>query len=112
MKVVPRADKRTKIADLRWFHFVVRRVFLHRRKNLRGVLHAAWKSHWSKGEVDELLEGLGLTGQVRAESLDVEEWIALAEAMKARLGGTPGLEDEGSRRGAEGAEEEEEKKAK
>lgn len=106
VKVTPRAEKRASIPDLPWFHFVVRRVFLHRRKNLRRVLHAAWRPYWTKAEVDDLLDDLGLTGQVRAEAMDVEEWIALAEAMKARLGGTPGVgEAESSRRGEGDAEE-------
>lgn len=88
----PDVEKRARIADLRWFHFVVRRVFLHRRKNLRRVLHAAWRPYWTKEAVDEMLNDLGLTGIVRAESLDVETWIRLADAMKARLGEIPGVE--------------------
>ncbi len=35
IKITPNADKRAAIPDLAWFHHVVRRVFLHRRKNLR-----------------------------------------------------------------------------
>lgn len=104
VKITPRAEKRAVIPDLPWFHFVVRRVFLHRRKNLRGVLHSAWRGRWTKAEVDVMLEGLGLTGQVRAEAMNVEEFIDLAEAMKARLGGTPMGEEEVSRKGARGEE--------
>jgi 16S rRNA (adenine1518-N6/adenine1519-N6)-dimethyltransferase len=80
------SKKRQTIPDLPWFHSVIRRIFIHRRKNLRRVLHSAWRDHWSKDEVDALLANLGLTGQVRAESMNVEEWIALAEAMRPRLG--------------------------
>lgn len=103
VKIVPSAAKRALIPDLPWFHHVVRRIFLHRRKNLRGVLHAAWRGLWTKPEIDELLDSLGLTGQVRAEALNVEEWIDLAEAMKVRFGGTPGLKT-----GAASADDEEE----
>lgn len=78
--------RRAAIPDLPWFHAVIRRVFIHRRKNLRRVLHGAWRDRWTKDEIDALLADLGLTGHIRAESLNIEEWIALAEAMRARLG--------------------------
>lgn len=86
VKIVPNAEKRAKIADLPWFHFLVRRIFIHRRKNLRRVLHSVWKGRWTKPEVDAFLDGLGLTGQVRAEAMNVEEWIDLADALQARFG--------------------------
>ena len=34
-----------------------------------------------------LLDALGLSGQVRAEAMNVEELLALAEALRSRLGG-------------------------
>ncbi len=86
VKITANPEKRARIADLAWFNAVVRKIFLHRRKNLRGVLHTAWKSHWTKPEVDALLETLGLTGTVRAEAMNVEEFLSLAEALKARFG--------------------------
>src|SRR5438132_782691 len=39
VRITPRPEKRPAIGDLPWFHAVVRRLFLHRRKNLRRVLH-------------------------------------------------------------------------
>jgi 16S rRNA (adenine1518-N6/adenine1519-N6)-dimethyltransferase len=87
LRIEPKAEKRAKIADLPWFQSVVRMVFLHRRKNLRGVLHTLWKDRWEKPEVDALLEGQGLDGMVRAEALNVEEFLSLAEALRERLGG-------------------------
>ncbi len=85
--LIPNEAKRASIGDLAWFHSVVRRVFLHRRKNLRRVLYSLWRDRWTdKAEVDALLDGLGLTGQVRAEAMNVEEHIALAVALRRRLG--------------------------
>jgi len=84
--VVPRSEKRALIQDLAWFHAAVRRIFLHRRKNLRGVLYSTWREAWTKPEVDELLEKLGLSGEIRAEAMNVEEWISLTDALKVRLG--------------------------
>jgi 16S rRNA (adenine1518-N6/adenine1519-N6)-dimethyltransferase len=63
---------------------------LHRRKNLRGVLYSLWRDRWTKPEVDALLEGLGLNGQIRAEAMNVEEFLGLAEALKTRFGDVPG----------------------
>jgi len=93
VKITPNAEKRAKIADLHWFHAVVRRVFMHRRKNLRRVLYSAWRGKWTKPEVDAMLEGLGLTGMIRAEAMNVEEFIALADALKARFGTMDGTEE-------------------
>jgi 16S rRNA (adenine1518-N6/adenine1519-N6)-dimethyltransferase len=84
--------KRALVADLPWFHAVVRRVFLHRRKNLRRVLHSAWRDELSKPDADALLESIGLTGLVRAEAMNIEEFITLADALKARLKALPPVE--------------------
>ena len=83
--IVPDPAKRAAIADLPWFHQVVRQVFLHRRKNLRRVLYSLWRDRWTKPEVDALLDGLGLTGLIRAEAMNVEEFLALADALRARF---------------------------
>jgi 16S rRNA (adenine1518-N6/adenine1519-N6)-dimethyltransferase len=67
----------------------VRRVFLHRRKNLRRVIYSQWRDRFAdKAEVDAFLAGMGLseTGIIRAESMNVEELIDLAEAMKRHFG--------------------------
>ena len=87
VRIEPKAEKRAAVGDLPWFHFVVRQVFLHRRKNLRGVLHGLWRDRLTKPEVDALLEALGLTGLVRAEAMNVEEFLALADALRERLQG-------------------------
>ena len=59
---------------------------------MRRVLYSLWRDRWTKPEVDELLEEIGLTGLVRAEAMNVEEHIALAAALRRRLG--PGTEIE------------------
>jgi 16S rRNA (adenine1518-N6/adenine1519-N6)-dimethyltransferase len=82
VRIVPSASKRAAVGDLPWFHSVVRRVFLQRRKHLRGVLHSLWRDRWTKPEVDTFLHELGLEGNVRAEAMNVEEFIALAQALK------------------------------
>ena len=94
--LVPNEAKRAAIGDLAWFHSVVRRIFLHRRKNLRRVLYSLWRDRWTdKSEVDALLDGLGLTGQVRAEAMNIEEHLALAVALGQRLGPDAKVEQEG-----------------
>ncbi len=93
VKIVPSAAKRALIADLPWFVAVVRRTFQQRRKNLRGVLATWYKHLWTKPEVDAFLEELGLLGNVRAEAMNVAEFIQLADALKARFG-IVGVEEE------------------
>jgi 16S rRNA (adenine1518-N6/adenine1519-N6)-dimethyltransferase len=85
VKVVPDPAKRAAVGDLEWFHSVVRRVFLHRRKNLRRVLYSLWRDRWTKPEVDAMLDGLGLTGLVRAEAMNVEEFLSLSLQLRERL---------------------------
>lgn len=83
--IAPSVAKRAQISDLPWFHQVVRTVFLHRRKNLRRVLHSLWREQLDRSEVDALLESIGLTGLVRAEAMNVDEFLSLADALKPRL---------------------------
>lgn len=87
VRVAPSPEKRRKIDDLPWFAHVVRQVFLHRRKNLRVVLHAMYhhSKAWTKPVVDEILAALDLPTDIRAEALNVEEFHELAKALKARL---------------------------
>jgi 16S rRNA (adenine1518-N6/adenine1519-N6)-dimethyltransferase len=95
VSITPDPAKRALVDDLAWFHTVVRRVFLHRRKNLRRVLYSLWRDRWTKPEVDAMLEDLGLTGMVRAEAMNVEEFLALARALRERFRGDPTPEDSG-----------------
>lgn len=86
LKIAPNPEKAARIADIPWFHDVVRKLFLHRRKNLRGVLYVFWRDRWTKPEVDAFLATLGLEGQLRAEAMSVEELIDLAEALRLSVG--------------------------
>jgi 16S rRNA (adenine1518-N6/adenine1519-N6)-dimethyltransferase len=81
----PDAERRARVGDVAWFHQLVRQVFLHRRKYIRHVLASLWRDDWTKPEVDAWLEAQGLSGQLRAESLDVEEFMGLAHALRRRF---------------------------
>jgi 16S rRNA (adenine1518-N6/adenine1519-N6)-dimethyltransferase len=80
----PDPTRRAKIGDVAWFHQFVRRVFLHRRKYLRHVLAGRRRDEWTKAGVDAWLATQGLSGQVRADSLDVEEFLSRAQALRER----------------------------
>jgi 16S rRNA (adenine1518-N6/adenine1519-N6)-dimethyltransferase len=85
----PDAAKRAKVGEVAWFHTLVRQLFLHRRKYVRHVLAGLRRDPWPKSEVDAWLESQGLSGQLRAESLNVEEFVGLAHALRERWGGVP-----------------------
>jgi len=72
--------------DVVWFHDMVRKLFLHRRKNLRHVLSAIWRDQWTKAEAENWLESLGIDGQLRAEALGMDQFQTLARALKERWG--------------------------
>jgi 16S rRNA (adenine1518-N6/adenine1519-N6)-dimethyltransferase len=60
------------------FHTIVRELFLHRRKSLRGVLarpSAALAASFPEGEAR--LRAAGIDGMRRAETLSVDEFLAL-----------------------------------
>ena len=84
-----RSSKRAAVADVAWFHDFVRSVFLHRRKYIRHVLAEIWRDRWTKMEVDVWLEWQGISGQIRAEALDIEEFLAMAHALHERWGTLP-----------------------
>jgi 16S rRNA (adenine1518-N6/adenine1519-N6)-dimethyltransferase len=85
----PNPAKRAAVGDVTWFHEIVRRVFFHRRKYIRHVLASTWRDQWSKAEVDSWLGAQGLSGRIRAESLNVDEFLALALALQKRWGNLP-----------------------
>jgi 16S rRNA (adenine1518-N6/adenine1519-N6)-dimethyltransferase len=70
--------------DVPWYHSIVRKLFLHRRKNLRHVLAGLWPDRWSKADVETWLKPLNLDGQHRAEELSVEQFRRLSQALKDR----------------------------
>ncbi|HEY2881785.1 MAG TPA: 16S rRNA (adenine(1518)-N(6)/adenine(1519)-N(6))-dimethyltransferase RsmA [Pirellulales bacterium] len=77
--------RRNAIADRRFFHEFIRKLFLHRRKFLRGVLVAAFKHEFDKPAIDEILAPLNFGPTVRAEELGVEQMLALAERFRGKL---------------------------
>lgn len=99
----PDPERRARVGDVHWFHQLVRRVFLHRRKYIRHVLAGLWRDQWTKADVDAWLEAQGLSGQLRAEAIDVEQFIALAHALRERFP-TPGVEDDKGELEGEGEE--------
>jgi len=77
---------RGRIADRAYFHDFVRAMFFHRRKFLRSDLLSAYKNRLTRPRVDDLLAGLGLGPQPRAEQLDVEAMLRLCDAARAVAG--------------------------
>jgi len=76
---------RQQIADRPFFHEFLRAIFCHRRKFLRSGLATAVKGRMEKAEVNRILAALGLDGTRRAEELDVQTMLRLAEAVRAEL---------------------------
>ena len=73
---------RSRIQDLAFFHTFVRSMFFHRRKYLRSQLLSACGKEVSKSDVDGWLGTLGLSPELRAEQLTVEQMIELAETVR------------------------------
>tara|TARA_B100000519_G_scaffold95035_1_gene82525 strand:+ start:5656 stop:6564 length:909 start_codon:yes stop_codon:yes gene_type:complete len=75
-------NKRGRIPDLPYYHRFVRNLFIHRRKLLRGVLVSIFKNQLTKQQIDNILEGINLTGNVRAEQLAVPVIFELCERFR------------------------------
>jgi len=81
MLIHPSTAKRAHVGNvLRLRHFL-RDLYAHRRKNLRGALASMANANWSKIEVDERLQQLGIEGTVRAEELDLEQHLRLCQVF-------------------------------
>jgi 16S rRNA (adenine1518-N6/adenine1519-N6)-dimethyltransferase len=75
------AAKRAHVGDVSRFRIFLRDLYVHRRKNLRGALAGAPGARRSKEEVDRKLGELGINGNVRAETLDIEQHLRLCAAF-------------------------------
>ncbi len=69
----PDAGKRARVGDVTAFRAFLRDLYVHRRKNLRGALASIPGNRYSKSEIDAQLAELGLDGNCRAETLNLEE---------------------------------------
>ncbi len=76
-------ERRQAIPDREYFHQFVRKLFLHRRKFLRGVLVAGYKDRLSKPQIDDLLARVGFDEKARAEELPYGDLLRLCEAVRA-----------------------------
>jgi 16S rRNA (adenine1518-N6/adenine1519-N6)-dimethyltransferase len=83
--VVLNPAKRALVGDVKFFHDFVRGLFLHRRKFLRGVLIGQFREQLDKATIDDILAPFELPTDSRAEQLEVQTLIALAEAVRQRL---------------------------
>lgn len=82
MRIELDRQQRARLQDRRGFHELVRKLFLHRRKLLRGVLATLYRGRLEKLQIDALLGSLGLGESARAEELDVAAMIRLCDALR------------------------------
>lgn len=81
IRIAPSAARRARIPDLtRWQRFL-HDLYLHRRKNLRGVLVLLSKDRFTKEQLDEHLHRHGFDPTIRAEALSVDEHLRLCAIM-------------------------------
>lgn len=74
-----------RIADRHFFQDFVRRTFTLRRKFIRSVLIALYRTQLDKSDVDVLLKELGLTSEDRAENMSIETLIQLSNHLLATI---------------------------
>lgn len=83
--IQPEKVRRDRIPDRDFFHDLVRKIFLHRRKFLRSALISAVQQQLDKSQVDAIMERMDLNAMVRAEQLSPQQMIELSEMVKASI---------------------------
>lgn len=79
-----RKEPPVQVENEEFFFAVVKASFAQRRKTLRNNLTNFFADTFDKAEIDEVLEGIGINGTRRGESLDMEEFAKLANAFYKR----------------------------
>ena len=85
VRIVPDAHRRAMIRDRAFLHDFLRRLFHQRRKLMRSVLVGMYRQQLSKSEMDAVLESLLQGAQTRAEGLDPQALVALANRMQEMI---------------------------
>jgi len=85
VKITPDAIARSRIQDRIFFHDYIRRVFLHRRKLLRGVLSAMYSDHLPRTGIDAVMDQQQLGNSSRAEELMPDQHVILASALQTAM---------------------------
>lgn len=76
-----RTEPAVQVDDEEFFFGVVKASFAQRRKTLRNNLTNYFADKFDKAKVDVILQGIGIDGTRRGESLDIEEFAKLANAF-------------------------------
>jgi 16S rRNA (adenine1518-N6/adenine1519-N6)-dimethyltransferase len=85
VRITPAPQRRRHIVDREFFHDFVRRVFHQRRKLMRGVIAGMYRKQVPKAEIDEVLAGLEVPPQARAEETSVETLVAISNHLFNRI---------------------------
>ncbi|MCU0702891.1 MAG: 16S rRNA (adenine(1518)-N(6)/adenine(1519)-N(6))-dimethyltransferase RsmA [Fimbriiglobus sp.] len=81
VKIVPNPAKRARVGNVKKFRDFLRDLYTLRRKNLRAAL-AGWpRGKTDKAGVDAKLKELGIDGNVRAETLGIDDHLRLSTAF-------------------------------
>jgi 16S rRNA (adenine1518-N6/adenine1519-N6)-dimethyltransferase len=83
VRIVPSESLMQAIPDRPYFHWFTRRLFLHRRKLLRGTLMHIFPDLLSREQWMDMLAGLGWPSDVRAEQLTWQDVLRLCESVRA-----------------------------
>jgi 16S rRNA (adenine1518-N6/adenine1519-N6)-dimethyltransferase len=79
--IKPNAEKAKRVPDLKAWRAFLRDLYTQRRKNLRQALSGWPQGRRDKAEVDAKLAAAGFDGSARAETLSVDQHLALWAAF-------------------------------
>lgn len=81
VRITPRPEKRARVGDVQKFRDFLRDLYTLRRKNLRAALVGWPRGKTDKATVDAKLQALGIDGNVRAETLGIDDHLRLCEVF-------------------------------
>jgi 16S rRNA (adenine1518-N6/adenine1519-N6)-dimethyltransferase len=85
LDIQPQKILRRRIRNPDFFHDLVRKIFLHRRKFLRSALVSAVKPELGKADVDEVMESMQFGSNTRAEELTPQQLLDLSDEVLDRV---------------------------
>ena len=87
VRIDPDPIGRARIHDRAIFQVFLRDLFTQRRKVLRGVLAQIYKRRLTKPAIEAIMTELQLSGDSRAEELEVDQLVALSNRLQQSLRG-------------------------
>jgi len=88
VRLSPNPTRRRQIDDRPFYQDFLRRLFHQRRKLMRSVLVGMYRKQLKKSDIDAALASLNISNQARAEQIEVQQLVELANQLHKTIKAT------------------------